>query len=179
MRLKGILITLVVLLAIIFAVTNWQVLMTYQTFNVLFFQVFAPLSMILLWTAVGLSFLFFLLALLDRATQLRQITHLEGELERLHKRLEQKRLTELEALEARLDGHMDAIEEKLGGVADAMQSRLGDQQQALREELREHAGRLEERVLLVRNELAADIAQMEDNLREPHALRQLGSGSDA
>ena len=178
MRLKGILITLVVLLALIFAALNWQTLMTYQDVNLLFVQVLAPLSMILLWTAVGLAVLFFLLSLLDRASQLRQITHLETEIERLHRRLDQKRLTELEELEVRLDAHMDLIEERLVGVADTMQSRLGDHQQALREEFREHAGRLEERVLLVRNELAADIAQMEDNLKEPHEIRQLGPGRE-
>src|SRR5690625_7390910 len=74
MRLKGILITAVVLFGATFAVANWQALFVTQNVNLFFASIELPLGLVLLFAAVGLSLMLFLVSLFDRAVQLRHIT---------------------------------------------------------------------------------------------------------
>ena len=98
MRLKGILITIVVLAGAAFAAVNWQVLFGMQPVNLFFTTVEIPLGLVLLFLAVGLSLVFFLVSLFDRASQLRQITKQEQTIHALRQKLEKRRLEELAEL---------------------------------------------------------------------------------
>lgn len=177
MRLKGILVTLVLVLAVLFAATNWSVLMTGQTVRLFFVPVTLPLGMVLLVTAVLLTATFFVISLIDRAGQLRQITHLENQLEKLQNKLEQKRLEELEGVEQRLSSRLEHLGEDVREVR-SVERRIEEQQQLLKEALEVQAGQLEERVLLVRNELAADIAHVEDTVKAA-SPKELGPGEES
>ncbi len=165
MRLKGILITVVVLLGILFAVTNWGAIMTTLPINLLFFTLQVPLGLALLSVAVALSVSFFVLSLFDRATQLRRTGQLERQLSALQAKLDRKRLEEIEGLETRLGERLMGLENKLGDESERSRLAQIERLEALGSQQLEQFGRLEERVLLVRNELAADIAEAEDALR--------------
>lgn len=164
MRLKGILITLVVLVGVVFAVTNWATLNAAVPINLLFLTVQLPLGLTLLTFALGLAVLFFVVSLVDRAGQLRQITQLERQNEGLRARLEKRRLEEFETLETR-------VLERVGASEGALTARLEKAEEGLREAMaefemreKERLDEVRERVVLVRNELAADIAEAEDTL---------------
>jgi ABC-type multidrug transport system fused ATPase/permease subunit len=175
-RLKGILVTLVIVLGALFAVTNWQALMEGRSVSLLFFSVIVPLGMVLLVTAIAIAVTFFVISLVDRAGQLRQITHLEQQLEKAQKKLEQKRLEELEGLEERLSSRLDGLTDEVRDVK-GIERRIEEQQLLLREVFEQSADKLEERVLLVRNELAADIHQVEESLATPKQLESGREGS--
>ena len=98
MRLKGILITIVVIAGAAFAAVNWQALFAIQPVNLFFTTVELPLGLILLFLAIGLSLVFFLVSLFDRAVQLRQITQQEQTIHNLRQRLDKRRLEELSEL---------------------------------------------------------------------------------
>ncbi len=166
MRLRGTLVTLVVLLAAIFAVFNWQALVTSLSVNFLLFRIEIPLALTLLGLIVVVSLLFFLLSLLERAGQLRQITQLERQLETLRGQLEKRRLSEFATLEQNIIERLEAAEQKLSSAVTEGRTALLDGLAAGGERRREQAEQLEQRVLLLRDELAADIAQVEDALRE-------------
>ncbi len=174
MRLKGILVTLVIVLGALFAVTNWQVLTEGRSVSLLLFPVVVPLGMVLLVAVVAIAVTFFFISLVDRAGQLRQITHLERQLEKAQTKLEQKRLEELEGLEERLGSRLDGLTDEVRDVK-RIERRIEEQQLLLREAVAQSADKLEERVLLVRNELAADIHHVEESLATP---KQLESGRE-
>lgn len=164
MRLKGLLITLVILLGIVFAVVNWATLNEAVPINLLFATVALPLGLTLLAFAVGLAVLFFVVSLVDRAGQLRQITSLERQNESLRARLETRRLEELEALERRV---LDQVAGAQGTVVARIEKTEEGLRQALTEQetrTKERLDEVRERVVMVRNELAADIAEAEDAL---------------
>ena len=165
MRLKGIVVTVVVVLALIFTVINWAALNVSFPLNLLLFTVQAPLGLSLVLFAVALSFLFLLLSLLRRAGQLRQITHLEHELERERSRLEKKRLGELEALERRFDERFAALAQHLSDNENRVRAAVTEHYSKLEAHERAQAERLEARMLSAHSELAADIAQVGTSIR--------------
>ena len=165
MRLKGILVTLIVLLALLVAVVNWQSMITPLPLNLLFFTAEVPLGLLLLVTAVGLSLLFFLLAYLERLSQLSQTNNLERHIDSLQAKLEQKRLTEIAGLEKTLTDRLTGLEGKIADNAERMEAATRSSITAFETHTQERLEQLQERVLLVRNELAADIAETEDALR--------------
>ncbi len=165
MRIKGILFTIVVLLGLLFAVSNWQTITTTLPLNLLFFSVQLPLGLTLLVAAVGLSAIFFAVSLLDRATQLRQITQLERQLDGLRGKLERRRLEEFEALEGIVNQRFDALGEKLDGSMTHFEEVLRDSLAEFELRDKERLAALETRVVLIRDELAADIAEAEDSLK--------------
>lgn len=166
MRLRGVLVTIVIVLILIFSVINWPSLAVNLPLNLIFFSVQAPLGLILIMFTITLSFVFLLLSLLRRAGQLRQITHLEHELERERAKVEKKRLAEVETLENRLSERLAALDQHLTDHENRLRSVFSEQYGKLEAHERAQTERLEERVLLVRNELAADIAQIETSLRQ-------------
>jgi uncharacterized integral membrane protein len=165
MRLKGILVTIIVVLVLIFTVLNWPSLSAPLPMNLFFFRTQAPMGLILVATILLVSFLFLLLSLFRRAGQLRQITHLERELEKERSRNEKRRLEELERLETRVSEQFAALERRLGETESGVRSSVSEHFDRLEAHERAQAERLEERVLLVRNELAADIAQIETSIQ--------------
>ena len=124
MRLKGILITLVVLLSLIFAAVNWQTLTTALPVNLLFTTVQLPLGLTLLLTAVGLSVLFFVLAYLDRLARLRQAAQLEHRLNEAHEKLEARRLTELDVIDRNVTDRVVALDAKVDSSTRRVLERL-------------------------------------------------------
>lgn len=172
MRLRGILLTVIVLLGVALAAANWDTLTASTPLNLLVATVQLPLGLTLLIAAVGLSLLFFALSLLERAGQLSQTNQLERQLNALQAKLNKKRLDELEALETRLGERLMGLESKLGDESDRLVAAQRDGLEALRAEQRERLMEIGERVLLVRNELAADIAKTEEALRR-HELAAL------
>lgn len=165
MRLKGLLITLVVVVGLVFAVLNWQALFTAVPVNLLLGTVTVPLGFWLLVLAVGLALIFFLASLWERAAQLRQVTHQERVIEELQSRLDRQQSAELEALEGSLRERFDAVGQQLESDSGRVEANLKGSLVELEERLLERIGLLQERVVLVRNELAADIGELEDRLQ--------------
>ena len=165
MRLKGILITLVIIISIVFAIANWQTLTATLPINLLFLQFEFPLGLGLLLTAVLLSVLFFFVSLLDRAGQLRQITNLERQLQNLQGKLEKKRLGEFETLESSFAEQLTGLVTKLAESAEKLEGVTRESLGEFETRSQERFNKLEERVLLVRNELAADVASAQEALQ--------------
>ena len=186
MRFRGILLTVVVLLAAIVAALNWGALVAPVPIHLLVITLQGPLAFILLLASVVLALLFFLAALLDRAGQLQQVTRLDRQLAAVRSKLEAREQEDVGRVEARLDRAMEgltrqveglerALGERASAVSEAaserLQARLGELETALKQSLEQAEARDKERsdavlarVATVRDELAADIAQAEDAL---------------
>lgn len=165
MRLKGILITAVVLLSAVFAAINWPVLFVVQPINLLFTTIEVPVGITLLLVALALSLLFFLVSLFDRASQLRQITLQERQILQLQGRLDQRRLEELAELAATVTAGLNGVGQQVRDENSRLETNLREDLTALEERNNARLEELQDRVMLVRNELAADIAASEDTLR--------------
>lgn len=165
MRVKGILITVIILVSVLFAVVNWQVLAASVPMNFFFFTLPLPLGLVLLAAVVLLSSLFFFISLVDRAGQLRRITHLERQIETLQNKLDKKRIEEFASLEDILNSKVGDLSSKIEGFSNQVESLTSKGMASLESKSEEQFERLEERVLLVRNELAADIAESEDMIK--------------
>lgn len=165
MRLKGILITLVILLAFLFAAVNWQTVSASLPVNFLFFTVQLPLGFTLLVSAVVLSAIFFAVSLIDRAGQLRQITQLERQLETLRTKMDARRLEEIAQLEQTYVRRCDSLEAQLSSGLGRLESEMRESLASFEMRSKERLTELQERVVMVRNELAADIAEAEDTLQ--------------
>ncbi len=164
MRFRGILLTLVVLLAVLFAVVNWPALTEPLPIDFLVLSITLPLGLVLLLTALALSVLFFFASLLDRASHLRRLNHLERTVESLQGKLERRRQEELVALEKAHRERADSLEgvmvERSEALATEVRGALADFEMRTKERLEQ----VQERVELVRDELAADIGEAEDML---------------
>ncbi|MFN2321391.1 MAG: hypothetical protein ABR510_00335 [Trueperaceae bacterium] len=108
-------------------------------------------------------------ALLDRSRQLRQVAALERQLEEARAVVERGREQALDGAVRELTGRFDALESVVEGVGSGMESRLaarldalGARRDAGDEAVRERLSALHERVVRVRDELAADVAKTED-----------------
>jgi uncharacterized integral membrane protein len=165
MRLKGILITAVVLLSAVFAAVNWPALFAVQPVNLLFTTIEIPVGITLLLVALALSLLFFLVSLFDRATQLRQITQQERQIAQLQARLDKRRLEELAELAGTVTTGLSGVGQQVRDENSRLEANLREDLGALEERMSARLKELQERVLLVRNELAADIAASEETLR--------------
>ena len=123
-------------------------------------------------------------ALLDRARQLRLVAALERQLEEARATVERGREQALDGAVRELAGRLDALEAVVEGVGSGMESRLGARLDALGarrdagdEAVRERLSALHERVVRVRDELAADVAKTEDAVLR--ALEEAGRTVDA
>lgn len=166
MRFKGILITFIVLMSLVFAVTNWQVLVASVPINFIFLSFQLPLGLVLLGASVLLCLIFFFISLIDRASQLSRITQLERQIENLGKKLDKKRLDELASIEKNLDDKVTSLSNQVQNYASQVESMTNSSLAKLESQAEAKFSHLEERVLLVRNELAADIAETEDSLKK-------------
>lgn len=164
MRFRGIVLTLVVLLAALFAVVNWSLVITFVPINLLIATVQLPLAFVLLLTAVGVGLLFFTTSLLDRAGQLNRLTQLERQIENLQAKLDRRRLEEVETLERAYLTRCDALDEQLASGFARLEAAVREELTAAEARTGERLDDVKQRVVLVRNELAADIAEAEDTL---------------
>lgn len=162
MRSRGIIVTLIVILLLLFAFLNFSSLVVNLPLNLIFFRVQAPLGLILVGFALFLSFIFLLVSLFRRAGQLRQISQLETELERERALVEKKRLAEFEALEGRMIERFGALEATL---QQAVQSALAEQHSRLELSERAQLERLETQLLGLRNDLADDLGELNTAVR--------------
>ena len=158
MRSRGIIVTLVVVVLVLFTLLNLGPLSVRLPLNLVFFTVRAPLGLILVGFTLVLSFGFLLVSLFRRAGQLRQMSHLETELERERTLVQQKRLAELETLETRLGERFGTLEANLRATLAEHYTRLETGERA-------QAERLEEHVLSIRRELTTDLEQIESSIR--------------
>lgn len=158
MRSRGIIVTLVVVLVVLFTLLNLGPLSVALPINLVFFTVQAPLGLILVGFTLVLSFGFLLVSLFRRAGQLRQISNLEAELEHERALVQKKRLAELEALETRLGERFGMLETNLRGALNEHYTRLEAGEKAQVE-------RLEGHVLSIRRELTTDLEQIESSIR--------------
>lgn len=173
MRTRGILLTVVVLLGVLFVVVNWSMLTTNMPVNLLFGRIEMPVGLVLMLLVVILAAIFFMGAMFDRAAQLREIRRLERQLEKARTQLDARRLEEIaevrEAVQAWGSSLERRVDERVGAAENALRDAMTDAESREKERI----AKLEERVILVRNELAADVGEAEDSLR-----RMLGPGRD-
>ncbi len=177
MRFRGVLLTIVVVLGLVLAVFNWDALAAPVPFDFLFTRLELPLGLTMLVFVVVLASLFFLGALFDRASQLRQVTQLERQLDALRGKLEACRQAEVGQLEQALaEGFQDLnkrLDTALAAPAAAPTSvapEPGDEAMAehlegMEARILERLAAVEMRVSVVRDELAADIGQSEDAMK--------------
>lgn len=165
MRLKGIFITFLIILSIAFAVLNWQVLLTPVPISFIFFTLDFPIGVALLLLAVLIGLIFFFVSLVDRAGQLRQITHLERNLEKLQEKLNKRQQDEVARLEKSVTAEMRGLITQLGAIADRLEGGTKSGLSEFEQHVHEHLESLEDRIMLVRNELAADIGAAQDSIQ--------------
>ena len=174
MRARGILLTVLVLLLALFAAVNWSTLAAPLPVNLLFGRLEVPVGLVLLGITVGLALVFFAGALFDRAGQLREIRHLEKQLEKARARLDARQLDEIaevrDAVQAWGTSLEKRIDERVGAAETSLRDAIAEMDRGEQERMRA----LEDRVVTVRNELAADVGEAEDALR-----RMLGPGQGA
>ncbi len=196
MRFRGIVLTIVVVVALFVAALDWGELTKPVPVRLLVATPQWPLGLILLVTLVALVVLFFLAALVDRAGQLRQLTRSERQAAALRARLEAHEKEEAsrleglldaavadlrarvgslsEGLERRLDSALEAVEKRLTDRIAGLESRVQEALAAMEARDRERLAAVSERIVTLRDELAADIAQAEDAL----ARRMAGDGAE-
>lgn len=155
MRLKGILITAIVLLSAAFAAVNWQALLVVQPTNLLFGTFEIPLGMTLLFIAVGLSLVFFLVSLFDRAAQYGLIARQEAHINRLQAKLDKRRLEEIAELAA-------AVETSLATVGQQVREENARLEVSLREDLSSFETRTRDRMDDLEDSLQAATHRLAD-----------------
>lgn len=165
MRARGILLTVLILLLVLFAAVNWATLAAPLPVNLLVTRLEVPVGLVLLGVTVGLAVVFFAGALFDRAAQLREIRGLEKQLEKARTKLDAQRLDEIGEVR-------DAIQAWGASLEKRIDERVGAAETSIKDAIAEADGReddrmraLEERVVTVRNELAADVGEAEDTIR--------------
>jgi len=166
MRLKGFLITIVIILSIVFAVLNWQILTTNLPLNLIFFRMDFPVGLGLLVSGVLLSIIFFVVSLIDRAGELRQISRLERQLEDFRTKLEQKRVQELEKLAETTQAGFADLKTLTTEKISAMEKESKNMLENIDSKISENLKAMESKILLVRNEVASSVAKSEENLKK-------------
>ena len=164
MRGRLFLIVVLVVAGVIVAAFNWNAMIQAVTIDLLFVTVTTTVGAIAGLVAATLIVVFLIAGLLDRSRHLEQLSLLERHLDDARIELAQKRATDLDtfgseiaerldALRAGLDGSLARVEDAVLAHVDEVGSDLGARVDAVRE-----------RVVVVRDELAADIAEVEDAL---------------
>ena len=175
MKSKGILVTALIVVTVIFTAFNWGALSTYLPINFLFFQVQLPLGLFLIGAFLLACLLFLMLSLFRRAGQLRHVMHIEKQLTDVQKQLDKRRFDEIVGLENKILNRLDGLETRMSESDSGFRTVVSEHTSHIEAHERAQVERLEERVLLMRNELAADIAQVETSLRK--SLPSSGSSS--
>lgn len=165
MRARGILFTVLVLVFVLFAAVNWPTLTTPLPVDLLALRLEVPVGLVLLGVTIGLAVVFFAGSLFDRAAQLREIRHLEKQLEKARARLDTRQLEEIaevrDAVQAWGASLEKRIDERVGSAEDAIKQAIAESDDRGAERI----DALEQRVVTVRNELAADVGEAEDTIR--------------
>ena len=162
MRSRGILLTVLLVLLGTFAVANWTTLTAPLPVNVIVTRLEVPVGLVLVGTSAALALTFFLAALFDRAGQLAEIRRLESQIDRLRTTLDARRLAEITEVRDAVQAWGESLERHVDARVGASESSLLQAMERSSDREGERFDALEARVLTVRNELAADVGEVED-----------------
>ncbi len=157
MKVSNFLLALVLLLLVIFGVLNRHSLTFPHTIDLGFSKYQGPIGLILLVAVAGCSVLFVLLNALNDLRQKSEANRLFKQLEQVRAALDSQEESRFKRLNDRLNERFDALESKWGSARGGPTSPTD-------------LSGVYARIDRVRDELAADIGQMEDTL-----MRQLGA----
>jgi uncharacterized integral membrane protein len=160
MKVSNFVLALVLLLLVIFGVLNRHALTFPHTIDLGFSKYQGPIGLILLVAVAGCSVLFVLLNALNDLRQKSEANRLFKQLEQLRATLDSQEESRFKRLNDRFSERFDALESKLGTGRGGSNSPTSPA---------DFSG-VYARIDRVRDELAADIGQMEDAL-----MRQLGA----
>ena len=176
MKIKGILFTVVILLGVLFAVLNWDLLLAPAAVNLLFGTVQVPLGFTLLAMLLVIAALFFLASLWERAQQLQHVTQQERQIQTLTRKLERMRTEEIERLEGSLQQRLSDLESKVVASSETTAQKLVESVQEMEREQAQRTETLAKRMLFVRNELAAELGELESRLALPPSTEAEDNG---
>lgn len=174
MRGRLLLLTVLLVAFALLAALNWDVMRTPLSLELLVTGLDVALGWVLLVMTLVPAAVLLIAGLLDQARALRRLDALERQLEQAREAVERARSAEIEALERSLEGRFEALGSSLEGALRGSEARLVDRFEGVEATLGERVSDLYERVVLVRDELAADIAEAEDTL-----LRRQAQGAGA
>lgn len=174
MKARGILLTVLLVLFGLFAAINWPTLTTPLPVNLLLLRIEVPIGLVLLGVTAGLALIFFAGALFDRAGQLREIRRLERQIDKARAKADDKQAGEVAQLKEAIQAWGSSLERRIDERVGAAEERIKEALDASEGRDEERAKALEQRVVTVRNELAADVGEAEDLMR-----RMLGPTADA
>ena len=164
MRGRLLLLTVLLVLGALVAALNWTEMRATLQLELLFGAVDVSVGLVVLIAAVVPALVLLLAGLLDQARALRRVDALERRLEEARAAAERARTVEIEALGRTLEERIDALRAGVDGVVQGSEARLEARFEGLETALGDRLDDLRERVVLVRDELAADIAEAEDTL---------------
>lgn len=181
MRGRLLLLTVLLVLGALVAALNWDTMRTPVRFELLVGVVETALGWVVLLVALLPALVLLLAGLLDQARALRRVDALERQLEHARAAAERARTAEVEALERSLEERFEAVRAHVEGAVHGSEARLEARFEAVETSLGERLHDLRERVVLVRDELAADIAEAEDAIlrRRVEATEDEASMDDA
>ena len=164
MRGRLLLLTVLLVFGALVAALNWESMRTPLRLELLVATVETAVGWVVLIVALLPAVVLLLAGLLDQARALRRVDALERRLEEARAAAERTRSTEIEGLAQEIDGRVAALRAALEGMQQGSDSRLEARLDGLEAQLAEGFEGVRERVVLVRDELAADIAEAEDAL---------------
>jgi hypothetical protein len=169
MRLRSWIAIVLVVPVLVVAAFNVPALIAPVPVDLLVATVRMPLWPAVVGVPLVLAAVFLGAALLDRARQLRQVAALERQLEEARAVVDRGREQALDGAVRELLGRLDALESVVEGVGSGLEARLGARLEAFGarrdagdQAVGERLAALTERVVRVRDELAADVAEAED-----------------
>jgi hypothetical protein len=169
MRGRLLLLTVLLVLGALVAALNWEAMRATLRLELLVGVVELALGWVVLLAALVPAVVLLLAGLLDQSRALRRVDALERQLDQARTAVERARSAEIEALERSLDERFEAARAGFEGALHGSESRLEARFEAVEATLGERLQDLRERVVLVRDELAADIAEAEDALMRGRA----------
>jgi DNA anti-recombination protein RmuC len=164
MRGRLLIVTVLVVAGALVAALNWEAMAAGVGLSLIFTEVTVSVGALVALVAATLVIVFLLAGLIDRATHLRQLSQLERHLEEARAALAKKRSADLDALGQELAQRLDAVAAGVDGALARLEERWQAQAEGLHEDLGARLDAVRERVVVVRDELAADIAEVEDAL---------------
>jgi hypothetical protein len=164
MRGRLLLLTVLLVLGALVAALNWEAMRRTVPLQLLYGTVDVAVGWLVLIAALVPALVLLLAGLLDQSRALRRVDALERRLEEARGAAERARSIEIEALERHLGERLETLRAALEGVAQGSEARLEARFEVFENALGGRLEELRERVVLVRDELAADIAEAEDTL---------------
>ena len=169
MRGRLLLLTVLLVLGALVAALNWEAMSAPLRLELLVGVVEFALGWVVLLAALVPAVVLLLAGLLDQSRALRRVDALERQLDQARSAVERVRSAEIEALERSLDERFETVRAGFEGALHGSEARLEARFEAVESALGERLHDLRERVVLVRDELAADIAEAEDAIMRGRA----------